>query len=284
MPLHRKKFLALAKQKQINHLLKLICEIETNWKNVSRRQNTVQDFVTCVAFLNQTQDPDLKQFNALKSLLPLANDLRAFLKIIVPLEAIHGINMKDDAIYLRRQDGPQDGLLEENNRSDKVSTSLPLYAILDNIRSAYNVGAIFRTAECLNIKELILCGYTPTPDNHRAARTAMGTDKHVAWRYIEKTEQAIQQLKAQSVHILALETCANSETIYDGPFTAPNNALILGNEVIGISKEILSLADKIIHIPVFGWKNSLNVGTAFALAGYEYRRSFNNRKPLPISE
>jgi tRNA G18 (ribose-2'-O)-methylase SpoU len=142
---------------------------------------------------------------------------------------------------------------------------------LDNLRSAFNVGSIFRTAECFGISKIYLCGYTPNPTNQKVTKTAMGTENFVDWEKCDSTDKLIRQLKNENVQIYALETVESAKLISEADIREPA-AIVIGNEALGISSKILQLADEIIQIPIFGWKNSLNVGVATAICCYEIRR------------
>jgi tRNA G18 (ribose-2'-O)-methylase SpoU len=153
----------------------------------------------------------------------------------------------------------------------KDAPKLPLILILDNLRSAFNVGSIIRTAECLNIESVWFCGYTPQPDHPKVKNTAMGTQDKINWQYLEQTEQAIFKAKESNYQIIALETVENAVSIYEYKFPS-KTALVLGNEALGISENIIKLCDKYISLPISGWKNSLNVATACAVACFEIYR------------
>ncbi|OPX28578.1 MAG: hypothetical protein B1H06_02980 [Candidatus Cloacimonas sp. 4484_143] len=155
----------------------------------------------------------------------------------------------------------------------KTRTKQPLYLILDNLRSSFNVGSIFRTAECFGVKEILLCGYTATPENPKVIKTAMGTTEFVSWQHFPSTEEAIIFLKEKGVTVFALETTTKAKNIAKIIFPK-SSALLLGNEALGISKEILDLADDVVSIPLNGWKNSLNVGVTAAIACYEVSRQW----------
>ncbi len=156
----------------------------------------------------------------------------------------------------------------------KDLSKIPLILILDNLRSAFNTGSLIRTAECLNIEEVIFCGHTPKPSNEKVKNTAMGTQNKIQWSYYDDTQQAINYVKHKKYTVCALETVGNAISLYDNKF-ANKTALIAGNEALGISEEILIQCDKIIKIPVLGWKNSLNVATATAVCCFEIYRQFN---------
>ncbi|MGB9757851.1 MAG: RNA methyltransferase [Candidatus Bipolaricaulaceae bacterium] len=142
----------------------------------------------------------------------------------------------------------------------------PIAAVLDNIRSAYNVGSMFRTAECAYISELILCGITAKPPHKEVEKTALGTTQLVPWRYFPDTLEAVQALKREGWRIAALEITDQSvpiQSVGKGDFPL---ALVVGNEVSGVDDRVLASADLVVEIPQFGKKESLNVAVAFGVA------------------
>lgn len=158
----------------------------------------------------------------------------------------------------------------------RQSTSRRFEALLDNIRSAWNVGAIFRTAECLGVQKLYLCGITPTPQNDTVSKTSLGAEKLVEWIKTPNAVPLALQLKAQGFQLWALEQEQRSQPIHH---ISPSQiepsqpiVLIVGNEVTGVDPELLDLSDKIIHIPMRGKKRSLNVEVAFGIAAWAFLR------------
>ena len=146
--------------------------------------------------------------------------------------------------------------------------NIKISAILHNIRSTYNVGAIFRTADAVGIDKLYLTGYTPTPDkNKKIEKTALGAEKYVAWEYYRNISYLLKKLKKEGFQIVALEQSSQSIPYYKFKPKFPL-VLIVGNEVRGLTKKILSRADYIIEIPMFGKKESLNVAVAFGIVAY----------------
>jgi 23S rRNA (guanosine2251-2'-O)-methyltransferase len=143
-----------------------------------------------------------------------------------------------------------------------------IVVILPNIRSAMNVGAIFRTAEAAGISKIYLCGYTATPNHPKVGKTALGSEADVAWEYFESLDNLILTLKSKGFQILALEIDKHSENLWDTQYSYPV-ALVLGNEISGIPKEILKICDKTVYIPMLGKKESLNVATAAGIAIFE---------------
>ncbi len=174
---------------------------------------------------------------------------------------------KDSQIHIRTRDG------SPSLQPERLIQSQKIIVVLDNLRSVFNVGSIFRSSECLALGGLYLCGITPTPEHPNLPKTAMGTHEHVPWRYFDTTEHALTELKRDSYKIYALETAGGAASVFETGFDFPM-ALLLGNESLGIAPEILSLCDQIVDLPVLGWKNSLNVGVAFAISAYQI--VFNN--------
>lgn len=170
--------------------------------------------------------------------------------------------VKDSQIYLRTGDGTI------TPDSDALVRSKQIVLVLDNLRSVFNVGSVFRLCECLAVSELILCGITPTPKHPNMLKTALGTCERVPWRHVEQTETAITGLQERGFVVYALETANPSVSAFESDYSLPL-ALVVGNESLGISPQILTICDRIIHLPVLGWKNSLNVGVATSVALYQ---------------
>lgn len=143
--------------------------------------------------------------------------------------------------------------------------------ILENLRSVENTASIFRTAEGLGVSKIILVGTTPAPldrfGRKRAdfAKVALGSEDMVTWQYVKDLKEAIEELKSQNFQILALEQMSGSKNLKD--FKTENAfALIVGNEIDGVSKEVLEISDEIVEIPMHGKKESLNVSVSTAIA------------------
>lgn len=144
----------------------------------------------------------------------------------------------------------------------------PIVAVLADIRSAYNVGAIFRTADALLVERIVCCGYTPTPEHHSVAKTALGAEAAVPWQGREDAVQVLEELRTAGYHIAALEQTDRPtplSRIQAGHFPL---ALVVGNEVEGVDQRVLDACDLAIELPQYGSKTSLNVAVAFGVAGY----------------
>lgn len=146
-----------------------------------------------------------------------------------------------------------------------------VYLILDNIRSMYNVGAIFRTADAARIKRLYLCGITATPPRKEIEKTALKTIDYVPWEYCEDATKITKELKNLGIQIVALEQTDESINYRQFDYKKPV-AIIIGNEIDGIDQEILNLCDAAVEIPMLGIANSLNVATAAGIILFELIR------------
>ena len=151
-----------------------------------------------------------------------------------------------------------------------ASDKMPLRFVLDQIRSAQNVGSVFRTADAFRLEGLDLCGYTSRPPHRDILKTALGATEHVAWEGHEHTVEAIQGLQSKGYKVLALEQASGATNLEDWA-PAPQSlwAVVLGNEVRGCSPEVLSAVDGVLEIPQFGVKHSLNVSVAAGMVCWQ---------------
>jgi tRNA G18 (ribose-2'-O)-methylase SpoU len=141
----------------------------------------------------------------------------------------------------------------------KNITKSPIVLVLDNIRSAMNVGSIFRTADAFLIEKIYLCGITAIPPNKELMKTALGANDSIDWEYVRETSSIIKRLKIDNHHIVGVEQTEKATLLNN--FEIPNKkiALIFGNEVFGVNQELIDLCDECIEIPQFGTKHSLNI-------------------------
>ena len=160
----------------------------------------------------------------------------------------------------------------ELNRMDvdefKKSTKTPVVIVLDNVRSLLNVGSIFRTSDAFRFEKIVLCGITPTP-NAEMNKTALGSTESMEWESEELIEKALQELKNDGFEIWGIEQTSNSIKLDEVKSSANKIALVLGNEVKGVSLEALNLCDYVIEIPQIGTKHSLNVSVCGGILSWE---------------
>ena len=151
----------------------------------------------------------------------------------------------------------------------KSVKKIPLIVICDNIRSALNVGSIFRTGDAMAIEKIYLCGISAVPPNREITKTAIGATESVDWQYFEHTKDAIADLKGQNVEILAIEQTDTSVELMDYKPKSQTVAIIMGNEVNGVDSDILPLIDGAIEINQYGTKHSLNVSVCAGIVMHQ---------------
>ena len=157
--------------------------------------------------------------------------------------------------------------IDEFKKSKKTSAIV----ILDNIRSLHNVGSIFRTSDSFLIEKIIISGYTATPENERMKKTALGSSDSVDWEYSDDIIETIKKLKKKDVKIISIEQADESlkiEKFY--PVKGTKYAFIFGNEVDGVSDDIINVSDEVIEIPQVGTKHSLNVSVAAGIVLWDF--------------
>lgn len=181
----------------------------------------------------------------------------------------------------------------------KEAEKLPLIVVLDDVRSLYNVGSVFRCGDAFRIEAVYLCGITACPPNAEIHKTALGGEDSVTWKYFEKTEDAVQQLQNDGYFVYSIEQVEGStklqnlhesinlslknnvqndgltteqsrESISPTTYGHPHYAVILGNEVKGVKQTVVDMCDGCLEIPQFGTKHSLNVSTTAGIVMWEF--------------
>lgn len=170
--------------------------------------------------------------------------------------------------------------LEELGRIDvetfKQTEKIPLVVVLDNVRSMHNVGAVFRTADAFIVNKIVLCGITPQPPHREIHKAALGATESVDWIYEKNISEALQNLKNENYKIIGIEQTSTSEIMTDFVINKEEKyALVLGNEVDGLSDEALPIYDTFLEIPQLGTKHSLNVSVCGGIVMWEF---FKNLK------
>jgi tRNA G18 (ribose-2'-O)-methylase SpoU len=154
----------------------------------------------------------------------------------------------------------------------------PLILILDNVRSALNVGSAFRTADAFALDSIALCGISAQPPHREILKTALGAEQSVDWLYFTETVDAVEHFKAKGFYICSVEQADGSVLLQD--FIWPDKAvcIIFGNEVDGVSEEVLKISDACIEIPQFGTKHSLNISVSMGIVIWELFRKLKLKK------
>lgn len=159
---------------------------------------------------------------------------------------------------------------EEEKSRTKINkdTKFIRAVLLDNIRSALNVGSILRSAEGLGFNQVFLCGITPSPENEAVKKTSLGAEDSTDWSYYKNAVELVESLKIKGWKVYALEEDMKAIKIQDAKISDEKSLLILGSEVTGVDSDLLKLCDEIFYIPMQGEKRSLNVAIAFSIAAF----------------
>ncbi|SHG82098.1 RNA methyltransferase [Flagellimonas flava] len=168
----------------------------------------------------------------------------------------------------------------ELNRLDvesyKTAKKTPIILILDNIRSLNNIGSVFRTADAFLIQKIYLCGITATPPHKDIRKTALGATESVDWEYRESTLDLVRELRQQGVRTIAIEQAENATMLNTFlPGSDTSLALIFGNEVKGVSQEVVTASDEVLEIPQFGTKHSLNISVSAGVVVWDIWSKLN---------
>ena len=165
--------------------------------------------------------------------------------------------------------------VEEFKKAEKI----PVVIILDNIRSLNNIGSVFRTADAFLVKKIYLCGITATPPHKDIRKTALGATESVEWEYREQTLELVEELKVQGIQTVAVEQAENTVILQEfSPVMSQELALIFGNEVKGVSQEVVSACDSVLEIPQFGTKHSLNISVSAGVVVWDVWSKLNAQK------
>ena len=156
----------------------------------------------------------------------------------------------------------------------KASDKMPLVVVLDDVRSMYNVGSVFRTADAFRVEAIYLCGITACPPHPEIHKTALGAEDTVAWQHFDTTMEAIAHLRSSGYTVLSIEQCEGSTLLQhlDLRPMGQRFAIVLGNEVKGVKQEVVNASDACIEIPQYGTKHSLNVSTTAGMLIWECAR------------
>lgn len=182
-----------------------------------------------------------------------------------------------------------------NAEEFKASEKIPLVVVLDDVRSMYNVGSVFRTADAFRVESILLCGITACPPHQEIHKTALGAEDTVEWKYVQSALDAVRLLKTEGYKVFSIEQCEGSTKLQDLPQVldsinpdknvlphddtdnaclphTPKIAIVFGNEVKGVSQDVVNVSDYCLEIPQFGTKHSLNVSTAAGMVIWEFAK------------
>ena len=173
--------------------------------------------------------------------------------------------------------------VEEFREAEKI----PLIVVLDDVRSMYNIGSVFRTCDAFRVEAIYLCGITACPPHQEIHKTALGAEDSVSWRYFKTAQEAVEQLHQDGYFVWSVEQCEGSVKA-PTPLQLPRGgaqesspggglegvAVIFGNEVKGVHQEVIDMSDGCLEIPQFGTKHSMNVSVTAGIVIWEFARQF----------
>ncbi len=248
----------LKKHPELKVIKKLALEIEQVAEDGNFPENQLQKLILLLSSLEHAEVFDLQKLSQIKDHLHPKMTLRHFQNFMVPIERLLGRSLREDEFLVTSKDQPA-----------KKVQKVPLVFVLENIRSAFNVGSIFRLADAVGVESIHLVGYTPLPDS----KTALGTEVTVHSQAFARLEDSLLYLRNRNYKVWALETAENSSSLFETNFEGPT-ALVVGNERFGIEASALRLMDGILTLPMSGMKNSLNVSNALSVSAFEWKRQW----------
>ncbi|MBT3984383.1 MAG: TrmH family RNA methyltransferase [Bacteriovoracaceae bacterium] len=242
-------------------LVEFAISIENEWEDVDTRSKLLESYSE---YLNKA----ISKFEELDSIRQLPQKLekdillKQFLSLIVPIERSYTRSLSDHQYLITTED-----------RIAKPRKTIPLTLVLENIRSSFNIGSIMRTAECLGVQKIYLCGYSSTPDDPKFGKVAMGAQEVLDWEWVPRAKDIISLRREKGDVIIGLETSKNSEELTKVKIAKPMT-LVLGNERYGLEEDLLELCDHVLCIGMSGVKNSLNVAVAMGICTHYLREHY----------
>lgn len=252
-------FLSFGRKQCLDTLYRIGLQLQQHYGNEEERGKALASIELYLNTLADHEDEYIRAQSKALSKIKIDSE-RELQNWIMFLERELKIDLKD-----------QDFLVSTEDTEAVKSEKIPVHLVLDNLRSAFNVGSLFRTAEALGVSKIHLCGYTPTPDNSKVAKSALGTEGWIEWQYWENSLECIDSLKAEGVKTYALETEDKATNLEEVVPHSPS-AIILGNERYGLGEPALRRCDELVVVPLRGRKNSLNVGTCGAIVLNHFSR------------
>lgn len=261
------KFKTLSLKRQAQILLDCLNQTDDFWSEPHQKQHllqTLNDYLSWIDWMNApTEWTSLRN---LKGKILSHISRRQLLDLVVPLERFLELTIKDEHIL---------PVTTQDQKIGAECKTLPVFFVLDHLRSGFNVGSLFRTADCLGVSHIYLVGYTPTAQDKQVQKTAMGAEAWIPSSQHNSIVDVIKILKKQNVQILALETSEQAQNLDCVSITGPT-ALVVGNERFGLSQKTLELVDQCVYLPMQGLKNSMNVANLLSVVTYEVARQMRS--------
>ncbi|KAJ1496215.1 Alpha/beta knot methyltransferase [Baffinella frigidus] len=257
----------------LQHMVLLAQRIEVVWEEEEERLDLLSIYRESLMSLEEEADSDLAELGRLgPKMKTLTFSLSHFLTMALPVERKHSRGLRDHEFIVTEHD--RQGCVAPPTATSAGGAGAASASAIKTEMPLVNVGSIFRTSECVGVREIVLCGYTATPSDAGTAKAAMGMHELVSWRWERSVEDAVATAKSQGLTVVALETVEGCPEAHSYAFPRGGVALVLGNERHGISPALIKLCDAVVQLPCRGVKNSLNVGTAFGITAYEILRQW----------
>jgi tRNA(Leu) C34 or U34 (ribose-2'-O)-methylase TrmL len=242
----------------LKKIKKLALEIEGVAADGKFPEDRLAQLFLLLSSLSHSLHPEYRKIAEIQDHLHPGMTLRHFMNFMIPVERQLGQSVREDEFLITKEDRP-----------DRNLQRFPLIFVLENIRSAFNVGSIYRLADGVGVSEIHLCGYTPRPD----PKTALGTEDIVETKIWHSLADALQSLQDREFAVFALETAKSATSLFHWQVHGPT-ALVVGNERFGLEASQLVKMDGVLELPMSGRKNSLNVASALAVAAFEWKRQW----------
>lgn len=257
--------------KSLNKIYQLFHELEITSGSTLPDNEKLHLLIKLLEELSDSQNFELKKISEIQKHLKPNMPLRNFVHFLIPIERALNKVLKDEDFLVSTKDKTESTIDNMKN---------PVRIVLDNIRSAFNVGSIFRTADGLNVDKIYCAGYTPNPNDESLKKTALGSEVYTSYS-AGKASDIIQELKKDQYYIIGIETSTKAKSIYEA-FPQKPTAFVFGNERFGIETNILSLCDEVRFVPMHGIKNSLNVSVCCGIVISEWTRQWQINNNLQI--
>ena len=264
----QEKFKTLSVKRQAQVLLDCLHLIDEKWSDLEQKYFLLQSlnrYLDCIDWLEAPVE--WKPLRNIRGKILSDLHKRQVLDMVVPLERFLELTIKDEHIL------PVTTLDQILGAERKT---LPIYFVLDHLRSGFNVGSLFRTADCLGVSHIYLVGYTPTPVDKQVQKAAMGAEAWIPYSQHDTLSEVVEILRSQNVQVLALETSDHAHNFESLSFVEPT-ALVVGNERFGLSQKTLESVDKCVYLPMQGLKNSMNVANLLSVVTYEVARQMRTQ-------
>jgi tRNA G18 (ribose-2'-O)-methylase SpoU len=264
MNIPSKAFLSFGFKQCVNVFHRMGTQLESQWHKEDKRILALDNLKSHLTELSELSK-DAEVLKLVHELLSSFPDCEQSLgQWLMKLERHGQMDLHDAQFLVSTED------------TDEIKREVPyrIHLVLDNLRSSFNVGSIFRTAESLGVQTIHLCGYTATPENSKTAKSALGTDDWVEWKYWEGTFDCIEHLKNEGFSLYGLETAKEAVSLSELAPSGPC-ALVFGNERFGLCDTVLEQMDEVVQIELHGKKNSLNVGSCAAISIYQFSQALS---------